>query len=59
MLVPNLNEIMVEIRVYIKDTRSDLIEKVLEKELRMKSCEEEREMGKERKTKGGEEEEEE
>ena len=57
--MPNLNEIMVEIRADTEETRSDLVEKVLEKELQMKSCEEEREMGKERKTKGGEEEEEE
>ena len=64
MLVPNLDEIMVEIRAGTKETVAELVEKVPEKEPQRMSGEEEEEeeeeeVGNEIKRKKGEEEEEE
>ena len=60
MLVPNLDEIMVEIRAGTEETLVELVEKVPEKEpQRMSGEEEEEDVGNERKRKKGEEEEEE
>ena len=53
MLVPNLNEIMVEIRADTEETTAKPVEKVPEKELQRKSGEEEEEVGEERKRKRG------
>ena len=55
MLVPNRDKIMVAIRVDIEETVAEIVEKVPKKELQRKSCEEEEEVGKERKRKSGEE----
>ena len=59
ILVPNLDKIMEEIMADTEETRDELVEKIHEKEPQRKICEEEVEVGKERKRKIGEQEEEE
>ena len=56
MLVRSLDEIMAIIRAEIEEIVVEIVEKVSNKELQRKSCEEEEDVGKERKRKRGEEE---